>query len=201
MKIAIIVGSQQQDSQSAKVGRYLAKQLDNLGHQHYTLDLGPNPLPLWDNSIWSGDEEWKARLAPISAELDSADGLVVISPEYNGMVPAGLKNFFLLFGKEVLGHKPGYIVAVSAGNGGAYPVVELRMSSYKNCRLCFTPEHTIVRHVGQVLNANGENDERNDSYTRAHLDYGLNILLEYAKALAAVRDSGVIDYKQFGNGM
>lgn len=201
MKFAIIVGSQQVDSQSAKVGRYLAAQIQSLGHQSYTLDLGSNPLPLWDNSIWAGDAEWKQRLAPINAELDSCDGLVIISPEYHGMVPAGLKNFFLLFGKEVIGHKPGYLVAVSASSGGAYPIAELRMSSYKNSRICFTPDHTIVRTAPKVLNENGENDERSDPYTRKHLNYGLAILVEYAKALGQVRSSGVVDHENFGNGM
>lgn len=201
MKFAIIVGSQQVDSQSAKVGRYLAAQLSSLEHQSYTLDLGSNPLPLWDNSIWSGDPVWQERLAPINAELESCDGLIVISPEYHGMAPAGLKNFFLLFGKEVLGHKPGYIVAVSASAGGAYPIAELRMSSYKNSRLCYTPDHTIVRSVGKVLNEHGENDERSDNYTRKQLGYGLAMLVEYAKALGQVRSSGVVDHKNFGNGM
>lgn len=201
MKFGIIVGSMQNDSNSAKVGRYCSQQLQSQGHDCYTLDLGSNPLPMWDNSIWSGDEDWKATLGPIAAELDSCEGFVVISPEYNGMVPAALKNFFLCFGKEVLGHKPGYIVAVSSGIGGTYPVAELRMSSYKNCRLCFTPEHAIVRHAGQVLNDESDNDAEQQQRTTERLNYGLDVLVEYAKALNNVRSSGVINHERFGNGM
>ncbi|MDD9892357.1 MAG: NAD(P)H-dependent oxidoreductase [Gammaproteobacteria bacterium] len=201
MKFGIIVGSMQNDSGSAKVGRYCAEQLQANGHSSYTLDLGANPLPMWDNSIWKGDEDWKATLGPISDELESCEGFVVISPEYNGMVPAALKNFFLCFGNKVLGHKPAHIVAVSAGIGGSYPIAELRMRSYKNCRICFTPEHTIVRHVGSVLNTGGKNDTEQQQRTVERLDYGLDVLAEYTKGLAGVRASGVIDHERFGNGM
>lgn len=201
MKFGIIVGSMQNESGSAKVGQYCAKQLEQNGHSSYTLDLGTQPLPMWDNSIWAGDETWKARLEPIAAELAACEGFVVISPEYNGMAPAALKNLFLCFGHPVLGHKPAHIVAVSAGIGGSFPIAELRMSSYKNCRICYTPEHTIVRHVGSVLNASGENDAEQQKHTVERLDYGLAILAEYAKALIAVRESGVIDHKRFTNGM
>lgn len=202
MNIGIIVGSMQQESNSAKVGRYLADQLSTDDHSSYTLDLGKTPLPLWDNSIWSGDEDWKKRLTPINDELTRCDGFIIIAPEYHGMAPAALKNFFMCFGHDSLGHKPGYIVTVSAGVGGTYPIAELRMSSYKNNRLCYTPEHCIVRHAGDVLNEDvSKNDVESDRRTRRRLDYGLNILIEYAKALMLVRDSGVIDHDSFGNGM
>lgn len=205
MKFGIIVGSMQNDSNSGKVGRYAAQQLEQQGHSSYTLDLGEQPLPMWDNSIWQGDEDWKAILKPISAELEDCDGFVVISPEYNGMVPSALKNFFLCFGKEVLGHKPGYIISVSASIGGTYPIAELRMSSYKNCRLCYIPEHTIVRNAGDILNGSSENDPNNnpdsDPFYRSQIGYCLSLLVEYSKALEQVRQSGVIDYKTYSNGM
>jgi len=191
----------QSESNSAKVGRYLALQIESKGHQVFTIDLGNSPLPMWENSIWSGDDEWVARLAPINSELMSCEGFIVISPEYHGMAPAALKNFFLCFGHDCLGHKPAYLVAVSSGIGGMYPVAELRMSSYKNNRICYTPEHCIVRYADKVLNENGKNDQESDGLTRKRLDYGLAILLEYALALQAVRSSGVIDHEEFGNGM
>ncbi|MEZ5502797.1 MAG: NAD(P)H-dependent oxidoreductase [Halioglobus sp.] len=48
---------------------------------------------LWDETIWEGDEQWRQILAPLSAELKSCDGFVVVSPEWHGMAPAGLKTF------------------------------------------------------------------------------------------------------------
>ena len=114
----------------------------------------------------------------------------------------GLKNFFLLFGQNELGHKPALIISVSAGDGGAYPVAELRMSSYKNNRLCYIPEHVIVRHVEKVLNDDEkENDARSDGYYRQRITWALSILKQYADALKNVRLSGATETDKFKNGM
>lgn len=201
MTIGIIVGSMQPQSNSAKVGRYLAAQIQERGQSSFTLDLGRTPLPLWASAGSPDAGPGHDRLPAIGAELAACSGYVMISPEYHGMVPAALKNALLHFDSTVFAHKPAYAVGVSAGTGGAYPIAELRMSSTKNNRLCFTPEHCIVRHADQVLNGelNPEDDE--DLRIRKRLDYGLDILLEYSKALSLVRQSGVIDHAQFANGM
>ena len=114
--------------------------------------------------------------------------------------PARSKNFFLLCGADVLAHKPGLIVTVSAGTGGSYPVTELRISSYKNTRLCYIPDHVIVRNVGQMLHGDQAADEH-DAALRGRITYSLRVLVEYAKALRLVRESGVIDLKAFPHGM
>ena len=50
-----------------------------------------------------------------------------------------LLNIFLLCGNGEFSHKPGLIVSVSSGNGGAYPIAELRSSSYKNTHIMWIP--------------------------------------------------------------
>lgn len=204
MKISIISGSHRDEAQSLKVARFVEQTLIDKTDcdETWLFSLSSNPLPLWDESIWDGDESWKARLAPISEELASSDGFVVISPEWHGQVPAGLKNFFLMWGKGELAHKPAMIVGVSSGDGGAYPVAELRMSSYKNNRICYIPEHVIVRNVESVLNQNpDDNNASADEYFRSRFEWSLNILTAYAKALKPLRDSGVAATDVFRNGM
>ena len=94
------------------------------------------------------------------------------------------------------------IVTVSSADGGSYPVAELRMSSYKNSRICYIPEHVIVRKVEQVLNeAASDNDASADAYFRERIEWALNILKEYAVALQQVRATGVTATEKFGNGM
>lgn len=204
MKISIISGSHRQNSQSIKVARHIEKTLVNnkQADETYLLSLAGNPLPLWDESIWDGDEKWKAILSPISEELSSSDAFVIIAPEYHGQVPAALKNFFLMWKQEV-SHKPALIVAVSSSDGGAYPVAELRMSSYKNNRICYIPDHLILRNVETILNEEG-NEKTNldaDDYFRERIDWTLGILKEYAIALKQVRESGATQTEKFGNGM
>lgn len=202
MKIGVITGSHRQNSQSEKVGQFIATQLQDKGADTWLFSLGGNPLPLWDESIWQGAPEWKALLEPLSAELASCDGFVVVSPEWHGQVPAGLKNFFLMWGKGELAHKPALIVAVSSSDGGAYPVAELRMSSYKNNRLCYIPEHIIVRQVNKVLNDDpADNDAEADRYFRERIDWALNILKQYATAMQPIRESGVTYNEKYPFGM
>jgi len=201
MRIAIVAGSHRREAESARVAKYIEQDLQNLGvSDTYLLSLSANPLPLWDEDVWSGDEKWKMLWGPIAKQLKSSDALVVVAPEWSGMVPPGLKNFFLLCGADVLAHKPGLIVTVSAGLGGSYPVNELRTSSYKNTRLCYIPDHVIVRNVGQVLRGEQPADEHDDAI-RNRITYSLRVLLEYTKALKLVRDSGVVDLKTFPYGM
>jgi NAD(P)H-dependent FMN reductase len=203
MKISIISGSHRQKSQSIKVAKHIEKTLLESNHADdtYLFSLAGNPIPLWDESIWEGDEKWKEILSPISAELSNSDGFVIIAPEYHGQVPAALKNFFLMW-KHELSHKPALIVGVSSVDGGAYPVAELRMSSYKNNRLCYIPEHLIIRNVESVLNEDpSKNNSETDGYFRERIDWCLGILKEYAAALKQVRESGVTKTDKFTNGM
>ena len=202
MKITIISGSHRDPSQSEKVARYVATALQRQGVETWLYTLANNPLPLWDQSLWEDNPEWNERLAPIREQLISSDGFVVVSPEWHGQAPAGLKNFFLLFNRFELGHKPAMIVTVSSADGGAYPVAELRMSSYKNNRICYIPEHVIVRNVEQVLNdAVGDNDQDADTYFRERIEWSLGILKGYAEAMKSMRESVQIHHDKFGNGM
>jgi len=204
MKIGIISGSHREPSQSMKVARFIESTLKAQGlcEEVWLYSLADNPLPLWDQGVWEGDADWEARLAPLREALSACDGFVVISPEWHGQVPAGLKNFFLLFGRFELGHKPALIVTVSSADGGAYPVAELRMSSYKNSRLCYIPEQVIVRHVERVLNEDpADNDADADAYFRERIEWSLRLLREYALALRQVRASGIALSDKFPNGM
>lgn len=204
MKITVVSGSHRVNSQSEKVANVIIKILEEnkLCDSSSLYSLSGNPLPLWDQGVWDGDEKWDALLSPVREQLSSSDAFVIISPEWHGQVPAGLKNFFLLFSKKELGHKPALIVSVSSGRGGTYPVAELRMSSYKNNRLCYIPEHVIIRDVEKILNENmDDNDPRSDKFYRQRLAWALGILREYGIALKNVRESGVTESDQFKSGM
>jgi azobenzene reductase len=204
MKIGIISGSHRNPSQSEKVARYLEKTLaEDFGEiEPWVYALADNPLPLWDQSLWEDNEEWNQRLAPIKQQLTESDGFIIISPEWHGQVPAGLKNFFLLFNRFELGHKPALIVTVSSADGGAYPIAELRMSSYKNNRLCYIPEQLVLRNIEKILNENaGENNAEADAYFRERISWALGILRGYALALKVMRESTEIHHDKFGNGM
>jgi NAD(P)H-dependent FMN reductase len=200
LKITILNGSSRKQSQSGKISRFIDASLRaRAGVSTYYLNLENNPLPMWDESIWQDAPEWKVW-TPIKAELQSSDAFIFVVPEWSGMVPPAVKNFFLLCSHQELGHKPALIVAVSSSRGGSYPVSELRISSYKNTRLLYLPEHFIIRDVEKMFNGDTPANE-DDKYLRLRLDYCLNLLQAYGKSLKEIRSSGIIDHKTFPNGM
>ena len=204
MKVTIIAGSHRAKSQSSKIAKVMSALLERAPEHCETtvIDLADNPLPLWDASIWSGDEAWQERLTPISAQLASSDAFIIIAPEWHGMAPAGRKNFFLLWGNGELAHKPALLVGISAGTGGAYPIAELRMSSYKNNRICYLPEHLIIRQVEAVFNADpADNDPSAQTYLEGRLDYCLKQLITYAQAFQTIRASETTNLDTYGSGM
>ena len=130
MKITIISGSHRAEVQSLKVEKFIQKTLEaGICDEAPILSFADNPLPLWDQCVWDGDDKWTNLLTPLREQLSSSDGFVVITPEWHGQVPAGLKNLFLLIIKNELVQKPAWIFAVSSGDWGSYPFAELRMSS------------------------------------------------------------------------
>lgn len=197
MFISIIVGSSRLDSQSAKVGRYVSQLLQTKHTLHSVKDLFPK---LWDNEAFEPvKEQALATHAALCEELNEADGFIFVVPEWNGMVPPAMKNLFVICAHE-FAHKPALLVTVSAGMGGAYPIAELRMSSYKNSRICYIPDHVIVRYVETVLNT-PERANPDDQRIRDRLAYSVKVLEEYTKAFQSIRKSGVIDLKTHPNGM
>ena len=202
MQIAIVVGSHRKESQSSRVGAYIASDLARIDPSATvdTIDLAGNPLPLWDESVWQGDSALSALWKPYRDRMRRADGFVIIAPEWAGMVPPGLKNLVLFAGPKEVGHKPAMIVAVSASRGGSYPVNELRTSGYKNSRLVYIPEHVLIHDVNDMLSGATPAGDR-DAWLRRRIEFADRILLEYAKALAPIRTSGLTEHADFPYGM
>ncbi|MCC5790117.1 MAG: NAD(P)H-dependent oxidoreductase [Opitutales bacterium] len=199
MKTFIINGSHRKEAESLKTAKFIQQTLSSMlpERETYVFSLSENPLSLWDETQGGPNpDQWEEP----SRHLKEADSLIVVCPEWNGMVTAGLKNFLHFCGTDLVGHKAGYIVTVSASDNGAYPVAELRMNGTKNNRLCWIPEHLIVRQVGEVFNG-PEAAGKSDAYLRKRLQYGLRILDAYAKTLTPIRDGDLIDHEAFPNGM
>jgi NAD(P)H-dependent FMN reductase len=183
-----------------KVAKWLDVVLKNKEIDSYVISLHELSLPLVHEDIWSDlqNDENGIKLRQV---LGQADGFVVISPEWSGMANPALKNMFLYVNEE-MAHKPALLVGVSNSRGGAYPVAELRMSSYKNTHINYIPEHLIVRDVAGVMNdPKIDSGDKSDQYIKARAVYALDVLVEYTKAGIEVRNSGVIDHKTYPHGM
>ena len=199
MKISIISASHRINSQSKKISDLLHNNLLNIKSELeiFFLDLAVSSLPLWSPDKKNGKGIWGQTWNSISDNFKKSDGFILVVPEYGGMATAAAKNIFLLCGNGEFAHKPGLIVSVSSGNGGAYPIAELRMSSYKNTHIMWIPENIIIRNV-EEFNPGGHGDNIPE-WLDDRIDYVLKLLLAYASNMKPLRE--IINRKDFGNGM
>lgn len=200
MRLVVVSGTHRARGQSNRVADYLAARARAvLDAEVDTLKLCELGVPLWQEQGDEGHDEAQRRWAPARSALASCDAWVLVTPEWNGMCPPGVKNLLLLCSAREVGHKPCLLTAVSGSRGGSYSIAELRQSGYKNTRVLYLPEHLIVRDVEQMLHGDAPASAA-DGYLRRRADAALALLGKYATALAPIRD-GVWDYDAFANGM
>jgi NAD(P)H-dependent FMN reductase len=199
MKISIISASHRIKSESKRISDLLRDNILNIqsGLELFSLDLAVASLPLWSPEKKNGKGIWGKTWSSISDNLDKSDGFILVVPEYGGMATPAAKNIFLLCGNGELAHKPGLIVSVSSGNGGAYPVTELRSSSYKNTHIMWIPENIIIRNV-EEFNP-GTHGDNIPEWLDDRINYVLKLFLTYASNMKPLRE--LINRKDFGNGM
>jgi NAD(P)H-dependent FMN reductase len=91
LKILALAGSARRDSFNKKLVRAAAAGASAAGADATVVDLREFPLPIYD-----GDLESEGGLPPAAIRLkelfNGADGLLISTPEYNGSIPALLKN-------------------------------------------------------------------------------------------------------------
>lgn len=195
MKIVIIVGSSRAQSQSRKVSEFLQARLQGKDVEADIMDLHELDLPPYDP-----DNEYK-ELDVLKDRLQNAEGYVLISPEWDGMVNHRIISLYHYIG-QTMADKPVLAVGVSSTfHGGHYPVEQMRMMGPKNKHFVVIPEHLVVMNVKNVMNSHDLEGDESDVFIKKRADYALATLVEYAKALKQVRSSGVIDYDTYPNGM
>ncbi|MBK8711681.1 MAG: NAD(P)H-dependent oxidoreductase [Niastella sp.] len=121
-KITIISSSVRQGRMSNRVALYFKNYLKE-NHQINAgiIDLQEMSLPLLNERL-KYLENPPTALLRISEEIKNADGVLIVTPEYNGGYPAALKNMIDGLGEEWY-RKPVAIATVSSGAFGASQVL------------------------------------------------------------------------------
>jgi chromate reductase, NAD(P)H dehydrogenase (quinone) len=92
MKILTFAGSLRKDSFNKRISRFACNYIDSqkLAEIKY-MDLQPLQIPVYDGDleVASGLPEGVQK---ICAEIESAQALIISTPEYNGSIPGVLKN-------------------------------------------------------------------------------------------------------------
>ena len=191
MNVALISASSRADSQSDRICDFIDERFFDASAPK--VKLCEQVLPLWDGKSFS-----HPTVKAIRETLRAADAFVLVVPEWNGMAPAAIKNLFLWASHREFAHKPCLLVAISAGSGGAMVIHEMRSSSYKNSRVLYLPEHLILRDVESLWQSE---EAGSDHYLLKRLDYCMDMLCTYARAMPVVRDRMLPQLELHQNGM
>ena len=198
MKLSIISSSLREDSQSKRIANILKDTIIKLSNNCdiFTVDLINENCPYWSSNKKDNDF-YKNKWINISKNFQNSDGFILVVPEYGGMASPLSKNLFLMCDNGEFFHKPGLIVSISSGNGGAYPISELRSSSYKNSHIMWIPENIIIRNVEQF--SPGNHGDLIPKWIDDRIEYACNLLINYAECLKPIQKK--INRKDFANGM
>lgn len=85
--IGFICGSLRAESINKRLEKALIKEFKRAGLKTTSINLGSYDLPLYH-----GDLEIPAGVKKLARKIKSCDGVVIVSPEYNGGLPPVLKN-------------------------------------------------------------------------------------------------------------
>lgn len=129
--IIIISSSVRKQRKSHRVALFFQKFIQNQGlDQPEILDLMEHQFPLFDQRL-SKMKNPKPEWIAFSDRINRADGVIIVTPEYNGGYPASLKNVIDFMYKEWY-RKPMAIATVSDGQyGGTQVIQSLQFSLWK----------------------------------------------------------------------
>jgi chromate reductase, NAD(P)H dehydrogenase (quinone) len=151
--ITLVVGTNRPGSRARQVARHVEEIYRELKVELNTLDLAELPPEIFNPTSY---EETPASFARFQQAISGADGLVIVTPEYNGSVPGILKYFIdMLEFPASFERRPVCFVGVAKGMWGALrPVEQLQqIFGYRNGYIY--PERVFMPHVDQMLDDNG----------------------------------------------
>lgn len=129
--ISIISASVRKGRNSHRVALYFKNYLEeNNVAQAKILDLKDYNFPIFEERL-QFIEKPSAEMLAFADEIDKADGIIIVTPEYNGGYPASLKNIIDLLYTQWK-RKPIGIATVSAGPfAGTQVITSLQFSLWK----------------------------------------------------------------------
>ncbi|MFZ4400984.1 MAG: NADPH-dependent FMN reductase [Bacteroidales bacterium] len=152
--IAIISSSVRIERKSHRLALYFKNYLEenNLTTAEI-LDLKEYNFPIFDERL-AFQKSPESNTIKFAEKIKAADGIIIVSPEYNGSYPASLKNAIDLLYEE-WHHKPIAISTVSEGNfGGSQLIVSLQFILWK-IRAWTVTASFPVPNVNESFDENG----------------------------------------------
>ena len=117
IKVAVFTGS----LRKASINRRLALAVAALAPQDFVFEpVRIDQLPLYDQDF---DGDYPAEAAALKRQVEAADALLFVTPEYNRSIPGVLKNALDIgsrpWGTNSFAGKPGAVIGASIGSTGS----------------------------------------------------------------------------------
>jgi NAD(P)H-dependent FMN reductase len=185
LRLVVIYGSVRSERQGIRAARFIVDETRKRGHEVTLIDPLEYRLPLLDKMYKEYPKgEAPETLEKLAALIVPADGVVVVSGEYNHSIPPALSNLLDHFLEEWF-WKPSAIVCYSAGSyGGVRAAMQLRMMLAE----LGTVSIPSIFPVPRVQEAFAEDGTPTDPKTRDRAKKFLDELDWYAEALRAHRN-------------
>ena len=186
LRLPVILGTIREGRTSEHVARYVH---DRLSRRPGIESVFIDPREFGIGNLVAREYEMAVRPEPVARFTDlvsSADGFLIVTPEYNYGVPGALKNLLDITFKP-WNRKPFAMVGCGGVSGGLRALDQLRQI-VAGLGAISVPLHVPVQRVGSVFGPEGpvaareEWDKRFDNLC-AELEW-------YAKALQAARAAG-----------
>ena len=188
LEFLVVFGSVRRDRRGIGLARFLVESLKGRGHSATLVDPMETPLPLLDRMYKEHPKgEAPEALERLAGQIRAADGIVVVSAEYNHSIPPALSNLLDHFLEEYF-WRPSAIACYSAGPfGGVRAAMQLR-AMLGELGMPSIPSLFPVPKVQDAFNDDGS--PKDEAYPR-RVGKFLGELEWYANALKAARASGM----------
>lgn len=152
--IAIISSSIRDDRKSHRVALYLKRYIEenHIGDAEI-MDLSAYNFPLFNERL-KYQSNPSSEAVEFAGKIRAAEGVIIVTPEYNGGYPASLKNVVDLLTDEWR-RKPVAISTVSSGSfGGSQVIISLQFILWKLKALTVTALFPVA-NVETTFNREG----------------------------------------------
>ncbi len=182
MKLALLGGSLRPESLNGRLLGHLAREAEGRGHETAVFSGSALAMPLYAEGLAAPPEALAAQRTLLEAQ-----GLILVSPEYNAGIPGHLKNAVDWLSTLKPSPWPGLPVLLCAASpgafGGARGLLAWR-ATLANMGALALPEALTVPHADQQLGADGA---PTDPRTRAQAERALEAFLSLAERLGPRR--------------
>ena len=170
MKITIILGSIRKKRRSGHVAYHLKKLIDGIeGVESQMLDLRNYPFPVMEERYRFLDNP-PEYMKDFSRTMSESDGIIIVTPEYNGSYSGALKNALDYF-KPEYHKKPIGVVTVSDGQWGGINASHHLQSWVLHVKAIPSPFKLMVKNAGDIFDEEGKlTDDKFDSRAEKFID-------------------------------